>query len=370
MWQGVKFGGAPFGMAALLAVDALSMGDGRSGRASSVARSWGLILGAFALVQAAWAALAFALLPPVIAGETLWPSYMIRGYDDVTQRYPGWSGLRFFVGQQLLLLDCGLIGFSMLALRLVRTISGRGPASAGTGADHCLAIGAVFLLVSAPFYLKHVWHFYQFGWLLIFPAAWGISRMGAPWRIAAALALAPSFLLMARITLVNRPADGLVHYHLPGGEVLLVRPDTAREIDMLASLSPSDGSTGGDLVIVMFGWGGGGYYYYFNYEYPIRSYMIGTVAFRPYDADQLTTYLPRVVAFVISTEGMGRDRIEAKIRATFPPPLASRIIEGYEIDLGRSVGRYVVLAQDGPHRFARGRATGGPRVVFRRSTDR
>jgi hypothetical protein len=59
--------------------------------------------------------------------------------------------------------------------------------------------------------------------------------------------------------------------------------------------------------------------------------------------------LPRVNAFILWTEGKKegktREWTDARIQATFPPSLASRIIEGYEIDPGRSIGRYVVLAR-------------------------
>ncbi len=111
LWQGIKFGGALFALPALFALDVAATWSLQNPDWAQVRRSWLTILGVFLAVEAAWMALAYATLPPLLARDTIWPAYMRDGYPMMSdkKRLPGWSGLGFFFGQQLLPLTCAVI---------------------------------------------------------------------------------------------------------------------------------------------------------------------------------------------------------------------------------------------------------------------
>jgi dolichol-phosphate mannosyltransferase len=351
-WQGVKFGGAAFGLVSLACVDLLSMAAQRQWKPSAIGvRSWLVILGTFGLVQLGWMALAYGLLPPEVCYDTLWPAYMVPTYEVVTgSRVPQWQGIQHFLTHQLLLVVCGGLGLLALvaAVRQPAAVPRRNPREPSPACS--LALGAFFLLFAAQNYLEHEPHYEQAAYLLMFPAAWGLTLLALHWKLLLGLSAVPTWAVLLVITFVLRPQGERVSYQLPDGETLIERPEVGRELEMLAGLSALR-TTNEEFDVVLFDWSGGGYYHFFNPAFPLRNSIFEPLAFRPYDDDQLASRLALVRTVVVQcreplpTESERQSLADRRIRATFSAAVADRITAEFQFDRPRSIGRYTVLVR-------------------------
>ena len=120
--QLLKFGIALPAGVALLAADLFT-----AGRKVRWPRGAGALLGGFALVEAAWAAVAFALLPPARAGELLWPAFMVGSYqayvsaaDTYLGAFFAWHDPRWFLESQLPLAVAAALALSVAARWIFR----------------------------------------------------------------------------------------------------------------------------------------------------------------------------------------------------------------------------------------------------------
>jgi hypothetical protein len=281
LWQGIKFGGAFFAGAALIAVDVIWLL-----RTSGNWRAWLrrelVALAAFVAVEALWIALAVSTLSPDLAFDTLWPAYIGRAYVGLEGL--GWHGAAEFVGRLMVPFTCAVLG----SFALVRWIS------SGTTRAPATFIGLFFYAFASAGYFGHVHLFYLWAWAVVPAGIAGLVSLSVAPRLAFSVALLPAFLLMLKIACVNVPSPELTPATLPTGERIWATSADAAVLSRFAELPREPG-----FVLGAFGWGGGGFHFYFNRAYGLRNPMVTWPAFRPYDVDDLERNLSRISGVVM-----------------------------------------------------------------------
>jgi hypothetical protein len=330
LWQAVKFGGALFAGAALGIVDVLVVAGLPGPAWSRAVRAWAWTLGAFALLEGGQVALAFGLLPPEVAVDTIWPAYIHVAYSRLSS-WPSLHGPFSFLADQLLPLACaltaaGALGMWLFRLRRPSQVTPEMRREAG------VLLGAIFYGLAATAYLGHNFLFYQYAWVLLFPAARVVTRFRPRLGNIAFVVVTVPLVLMGLTTFVAQPEPGLIDYSLPGGDRLRIQPFVRPQLEAMAAL-PREGRPT-DFVVALLDWSGGGYHHFFNPGYGLRNYLVTEGAFRPYDDAELSAKLGRVEAFLIRKDG--RLDPEAKIRSVFSRKLADRILDRFSLDADRS----------------------------------
>jgi hypothetical protein len=318
VWQGVKFGGGIFAGAAVVLLDLLyilAAGVTRE-RVSAWGRSLLLMCGMFAAIQLVWIGLAFNTGSPGLARDTIFPLYMFNAYSVITPdiRWPLWNGWRLAVGQYLLPLSAGVLGVAGLAgwLRVIRHGSQAERDRAGP-AGACVLTG-IFYVICAFTYFRHVYHFQQFLWALVPPAAWQLWRCTPRVRTAAVLLWAPGVLLVIRSMCVTAPPPAMEEVRLPTGGTILVEPAMKARLSFLSRLLISEADRGAVLYTpVGSGW-------HFAYDVPLvtrHSWFFAHDVIRPYDRETLVRSFDRTGTVVAcGTPGVA----EAPLSSVFPLP--------------------------------------------------
>jgi hypothetical protein len=318
VWQGVKFAGGIFAGCAVVLLDVLYILA--VGATKERLRAWGrsllLICGTFAAIELVWVGLALRTGPPALALDTVFPLYMFRAYSMVTPdiRWPLWNGWRLAVGQYLLPLSAGTLGIAGLVgwLRVIRrgTQAERDRANA---AGACFLTG-IFYVICTFTYFRHVYHFQQFLWALVPPAAWQLWRCSSPLRIAVVLPWAPGVLLVFRSMCLTTPPSAMEQVQLPTGGTILVEPMVKARLSFLSRLVLSEA----DRRTVLYTPVGSGWD--FAYKVPTatrHSWFFAPDVIRPYDRESFLRSLD--TTGVVVTCGIP-GAAEAPLSSVFPLP--------------------------------------------------
>lgn len=311
-WQTVRFGGGVFLGIAVVIADLLALwwsAGLRGDRVRIWLRSIMVTIAAAVMVEIVLVALAFLLLPREIAVDFVWPLYVLDTYDAwVTPdlRWPRWGGWRVFIGQYLSPLVGALSGLAAVAWYLRREDSGPGGIAPVADAERIrLLIPFLFYLVGTVGFFRMAFHFFQFAWALVIPAAWLLERGGRIPRLAIPALLLPCFLLSARTQLASAPDPGQREFVTPSGEALWGSPDAVAELDEMVRLTsgmPTGAEPAARPALLVLPLGAG-----FHHAYSIPSlarqpwFMNGFP--RPYDEPPLLESLDRTSHVVLRAPG-------------------------------------------------------------------
>jgi hypothetical protein len=189
------------------------------------------LLGAFALVEGGWIATAFALLPREIAWDAIWPYFMLESYASYVigaDRWPRWQNLGYFIAAQLPAITAlFLLGYSAFRQARGKTSPSAPASDRRFGA---FAFLAAFFLIGLTIYFQHVWHIYQYLWLIMLAAGWGIRHLRIPFQIALLLLWLPAFAISAKAVLPRRSTADLVHEGFPNGDYLWLEPVVQKQV--------------------------------------------------------------------------------------------------------------------------------------------
>ncbi len=355
VWQFTKFGGAVFGVAALVAVDLLWFAAHPADW-----RRWGrgvcLMSGVFALFVIGQVGLYRALLPPDIARDTLWPSYISGDYVAMGGPMPQWYTTAIFLNHQLVPLACGILAVAGLA-GLAR--SSPEPTS-GDPAYYGHWIGAAFFLLGLIGYIRHEFLVYQYQWVLVPAAAAVVARMSRPLQVGFFVLTVPAVALLVRNAVAPPELVG-TPLVLPTGETVVLDADAEQAMQSVREAQQLVDPGRGEFWVGAFLYTGGGAYLWYNPTYPLRNHLIGGAVFRPYDEEELAVHLDEVPAFVLavndSTKTKGMPSVDEEhplsaaltteyVERVFARALAQRILANYHLDLKRSHGSYAVLVRN------------------------
>lgn len=351
-WQLVRFGGGAFVGAAVVATDLLALWWNRSaarGGLSRWVRSMLMTVGAAVLVQVVQAAIALLALPGPVAWDYVWPSYVLESYAGwVTPevRWPRWGGWNLLIGQYLSPLVGGAIGLFALGWYLANR---RGTGT--TGAEHSRAAESIRLLLPLLFFLiasvgmfRMAYHFLQFAWLLVIPAAWLLERSGWAVRATIIALFIPCFALNAKSIFLTPPAADHKPFRTPSGEVLWATPGVQSELrHVAAQIAASAGPAGARNPAAMILPLGAGFHYAYRVETPLRQAWFLPGLVRPEDNKQIIVSLDRLDAIVVRDPA---DSMVAERPCTWrqPSPLSAEACAALAKRLGepQRVGRHMV----------------------------
>lgn len=303
LWQGVKFGGAFFAGAAVLLVDLLALHARPGGERDWVGwfRSLLVTLAAFLAVQAAWVGYAFLALSPQVALDFLWPSYALETYSAWVadgERWPSWQGWSLFLGQYLSPVVGALAGVAALGWYLRRAGELPGGDAGREVRGLALLLPLVFYLIASFAYFRQVYHFLQFAWVLVIPAAWLAQRSGARTRAALALLFLPCFALNLKAVLLNSPDSGMRPVRAPSGETLWMAPQLEADMQaLLHTLRPPGGGT--ERPEAVFLPIGAGMQHFYGVPVRLRQPWALPGFIRPYDEQEYLGSLRRARAVVL-----------------------------------------------------------------------
>jgi hypothetical protein len=313
VWQGVRFGGALVAGASVVVLDAASLVSSRVDRPAVATwlRSLAAIAAGFAVVEAAWIAIAFAMLPPAVARDTIWPSYMLEtyaGWVTAEFRWLPWAGWRLFVAQYLVPCSAGLLG----AIGLYRWSAGQGQRD-----DGALFLPLIFFAVGCASYFRQVHHFRQFMWTLVPASAWELQRRGVTWRTALAVLWAPAFVTLLRSSLSAGAAPALVSVALPAGGTIVATPPLAARLEFLQRFVASEAANAAVIYLDS----GAGWYNAYRVPHATRHvWFAGFDAVRPYEEGGFVDALDRTAA-VIECEKDDRPVNGSEPRLPFSPAI-------------------------------------------------
>ena len=313
VWQAVRFGGAFVAGASILVLDAVCFVGLRADRAAITrwVRSLAAIALGFGALEVAWIALAYAILPPPIARDAIWPSYMLdtyAGWVTADIRWLPWGGWRLFVAQYLVPCSAGMLG----VIGLYRWTRSRNDLDAGA-----VFVPLIFFIVGCASYFRQVHHFRQFMWTLVPPSAWQLERRGFTWRGVTAVLWAPAFFTLLRSSLSIGMAPALVSIVLPAGGTIAATPPLAARLQFLQRFIASDAH--GAAVIYLDS--GAGWYSTYRVPHATRhTWFAGFDVIRPYEARSFSDSLDRTAA-LIECEKDDRPLTDAGPRLPFPPEI-------------------------------------------------
>ena len=293
VWQGVRFGGGIFAGVAVVVVDALAIWRG-GGSFRRWIGSLLLTLAGFLVMQGGWALWAFATLPPDLARDALWPVFVLETYAawvTPSERWPMWGGVGMFLGQQLTLVAGAIAGVVMSA---VVASSRRAAVGRGDG-GLALLIPFVFFLLGSVVFFRQAYHFYQFGWALVFPLAWLASR-GRVWSVGVAAILLPCFALDLKAQLLSPRDPTLEPLALPNGETVWLAPELRRSVLALDAVLDRAGPAAGGVVFVPMA---AGLQHFYDLPTPLRQPWILRGFVRPYDEAELVRDVAGARAVVV-----------------------------------------------------------------------
>jgi len=300
LWQGIKFGGAFVGGVAIVTVDALCLTA--LGWSNDSFRRWArslLVTGAaFLGVESLWIAHAFATQPAAIAHDMIWPYFMFHAYavvgDDV--RWLTWGGWRLMVGRYLLPLTAAMLGIYGLGAWLRTLRQGREADASGSA-----FILLVFYGIASCGYFHHVFHFQQFFWALVPPAAFALERASTRARLAVAAAWAPCVWLVLHTALLTHTPASMETVRLPTGGRVVVSAAIAERLSFLARIHAA---TGG--APILYAPVGSGWHYAYGVPSASRhTFFFAPDVIRPYERDAFVRSIDRLGALVTCDDVTG-----------------------------------------------------------------
>ena len=231
-----KFGSAFVAGAALVLVDLFYVREFATTRSSR--RQWLItnliLLASFALVEGGWIVAAFRFLPNQIAWDTIWPYYMLESYASYVigaDRWPRWQNAGYFVVAQL----PAIAALFLFAYSVFRHASRRTPTAVFSGerAFGGFAFLAAFFLIGLTIYFRHVWHIYQYLWMIIPAAGWAIRDARLPLQAALLALWLPAFAMSVKGLLPRQPAAELVLETFPSGDKVWLEPVVQKRLAAL-----------------------------------------------------------------------------------------------------------------------------------------
>jgi hypothetical protein len=215
---------------------------------------------AFIAVQGMWAVWAFSALPRGDALDFLWPSYVLEAFAvwPSERRWPRWEGVRYFVGQQLMVVTSAALGVAVLASvirgrRQRRSLRDGGLRWNLTAAHLRLVLPFAFFAIGAVALFRSVYHFHQYAWTLALTAALAVDRGSAWIRRAFTVLCLPGLALLLRANLMTDPPPDAATIRTANGGTLVVTPAGKHRVDALVRYAAADGGT--SLLIMRTGAG-------------------------------------------------------------------------------------------------------------------
>ena len=305
--QWIKFGGAFVAGASLIAVDLLVLGLTRAPKQAWLrwVRICLVTLAGFLAVEGILIALAFALLPGPLAGEVLWPSWMVenyRAYHDRTVSLFHWFNLNYFLGTQLPIVAACLAN-TWMAVRIFlnRKDVPREQAWSLRLAGPALFL-AIFFCLALLIYLPHMWVATPYVWLILLPPLLFLREMNVLMRVAFCAACFPAFLLSAKNVVYPPHVDSFQEVQLAADRLWLSREAAeriARLRSMLEILAREDASEGPARPAILGYPFGSGLHHFLGFPAATRHawFMPGFV--RPREEAELIRSLDRTFAVVV-----------------------------------------------------------------------
>lgn len=299
-WQTVRFGGAFFAGAAVVLVDLLALRLERADRRQASAwvrlRLW--TLAAFLAAEAVQVTAAFALLPPEVAREALWPSYMLQVYTAMNRSpVPPWKGLDYFVQQELTQFVGLFLGLLALS-RSVRHAWAQADEPNSTPPSQLrLLVPLVFFLVCLFGMFRHEDHVFQYIWATLPAAAIVLDQAPAMGRLVVAVLWLPCLTAALKADLVAPVPPEVVTIALPNGETLYADAPTAAVVRQLVErFGPTSSAPARPVLFVPIG---GGFQVFYGVPRPSRHIYLLPGMVRPYDEAALLDALRQSAAVVV-----------------------------------------------------------------------
>jgi hypothetical protein len=345
VWQGVKFGGAFFAGAGVLALDFLAILKQPQPRALWVPwiKNSVFVLAGFVVVASIWVVLALATLPLPIAEDTIWPAYLADVYKEARLHGPiDWN---IFLRYKLAFPACGVLGLLGLGMWFFSHSQAHAsqPASFEPPASF---LGLLFYFVGFSTFLGTIYLRFQYAWAMAPAAVWTLASLRPLPRIAATLAFMPGFVLMLQMTFTFPADPEYVPYTLPNGERIVALTPQIGTLDRLSQLADHvPRSPGREFMVFSFYYSGGGFHHYYDRPYPLRNYLVYADIFRPYDVSELTERFDQVGALVVFKGLAPVDELYAELTRFLSPMLVDRVQEQFELDLRYSGKDFVVFTR-------------------------
>jgi hypothetical protein len=308
LWQGIKFGGAFVGGVAIVILDALCLTA--VGWSNEGLRRWArslLVTGAaFLGVESLWIVHAFATQPAAVAHDMIWPYFMFHAYavvgDDV--RWLTWGGWRLMVGRYLLPLTAAMLGIYGLGAWLRTLRKGREADASGSA-----FILLLFYAIASCGYFHHVFHFQQFFWALVPPAAFAIERASTRTRLAVAAAWAPCVWLVLHTAVLTHAPASMETVRLPTGGRVVVSAAIAERLSFLARIHAA---TGG--APILYAPVGSGWHYAYGVPAASRhTFFFAPDVIRPYERDAFVRSIDRLGALVTCDDVTGPASLDGQL---------------------------------------------------------
>jgi len=262
------------------------------------ARSLFVTGAAFLGVESLWIVHAFATQPGAIAHDMIWPYFMFHAYavvgDDV--RWLTWGGWRLMVGRYLLPLTAAMLGIYGLGAWLRTLRQGREADASGSA-----FILLVFYGIASCGYFHHVFHFQQFFWALVPPAAFALERASTRARLAVAAAWAPCIWLVLHTALLTHTPASMETVRLPTGGRVVVSAAIGERLSFLARIHAA---TGG--APILYAPVGSGWHYAYGVPSASRhTFFFAPDVIRPYERDAFVRSIDRLGALVTCDDVTG-----------------------------------------------------------------
>lgn len=297
-WQGIKFGGAAFGFAAVLVVDMLDLYVSSAPRREwrDAARNTVIAAATAAAVQVVYVVAALVFLPLPVARDTIWPAYVMEAYAFVTEagfaRVPSLASGQAFVDIQLAPVACLLAAIAGLILVVVRSRAAESLEPGVCGAF----LGIVFFALAAPFYFGHQNLYYQWAWAPALSSCVLLHR-ARPFGLAVfAAMLLPAMAQMLRMDLFDAPPPHVRPVQVDARNTLYLSDPEIETTEAIRALRaelrpPKDG--------IIFMRVGAGAHTLLGIPVETRGYYYLRGFVRPYDERELAERLDTIGAIVV-----------------------------------------------------------------------
>lgn len=243
-----------------------------------------LIVGAsFGLSVSLLVFIVFFYLPKPMAIEFLWPMFMVTQYSDAFgySPFPKYYNLGFFLGIQLPILVCLILGFFTLASTFLKK---------NNSLNWPLFIYPLFYLIASFVYLKNENYFYHYGWIpcIALPFLFNYSKKT---QIAVLILLLPLIINKTRHIHNNIEKNFTQHYvkaATPSGDYLYFTKDQNESFLELSKIITKERAnrqyTEDQNSLFVLDWGFG-VAHYLDYEHATRHIFAIKHTIRPYEEE-------------------------------------------------------------------------------------
>jgi len=344
--QVVKFGG---GIVAFLAWVLADLCQGRASWKDLLQR-WFLMGAGYLAFTLVWARILLATLPSQIAFDVLWPFYMQSNYSiyhNFESRWPHWIGKGVFFAQQIEVLVAAVLVLGSIGALIWRSRKMTVTESEESGPFLFLGF---FFLIGIGIYLKNVWHYYEYYWIVLLAAAWPWKQLSRWPRLGVTAIFLLGFVIQLHWMTKGPPPELTQRILLPSGEHLWATMDEAKTVNNLekavGQLQNHEPKRKAVFVIGL----GAGLYHAFQWPAANRQSIWTMQGFiRPYDIEPMLDSLQNV-AVVVVTEGTIQANDPRQWTHTWfdsdPIPVPTGLPEIICQELARKLGAPVQVAKN------------------------